>query len=453
MRSLTSSDYGIPADRGTLDSLFLLLLRDDQCLALLLLQACVGTGDEQAVCKALTTVFLGANHFSSLIDHAFEMELDSIPKTQQTVPTTFLRGDKIPFMKLLQEFLARKGQPYRQYLIQPLIRRLGEHADLEINPVEFRRRKLEELGALFEDESSRNELSKEENEQVQLNLVRLREIAQEFFGNTIDSIAKLPRLFCEILGLLTKRVLARFPKVPHTESFSFMGSIIFLRFICPAVALPVEYGVVESRPQASVSRSLIIISKMLVNLSNGVEFSEAYMLGLNSFIVQNRFTLRSYFRHLAHRSATTKGQREEPESNRTRTLSTPRDGAIDVKKPHRKRRSSSDKQNALSPRTEVEQQAAQSSQPSVASLDPRLMPDPDSDESEGVSCSSSSDAIDDPERYESLTTLKIILFSKYVSAIVSDHPVLRVLVSNWVAEHTAEPTFQRPPRATDPEDS
>lgn len=85
-----------------------------------------------------------------------------------------------------------------------------------------------------------------------------------------------------------------------------LGSLLFLRFICPAIVSPGRFhlsegescaflkgderedlteGVAEVHPK--IQRSCVLVSKMLQNLVNGVEFDgskEHYMTKLNSFL-------------------------------------------------------------------------------------------------------------------------------------------------------------------------
>jgi GTPase-activator protein for Ras-like GTPase len=51
-----------------------------------------------------------------------------------------------------------------------------------------------------------------------------------------------------------------------------VGGFLFLRFICPAVVTPHRYGLTKSAPSPKAGRTLVLISKLLQNLANGVEF-------------------------------------------------------------------------------------------------------------------------------------------------------------------------------------
>lgn len=86
------------------------------------------------------------------------------------------------------------------------------------------------------------------------------------------------------------------------------------RFFCPAVTSPEIYGIVEGffffkffkkliflePPSPESRRLLILMTKVLQNLSNNVEFGskEPYMEKMNDFIHSNKEKLDQYFQNL-----------------------------------------------------------------------------------------------------------------------------------------------------------
>jgi len=71
---------------------------------------------------------------------------------------------------------------------------------------------------------------------------------------------------------------------------------LFLRFLCPAILSPGAYGLLDT-PNHDASRPLVLISKLIQNVSNGIEFGgkESYMIGANSFITNNLDRVRTFF--------------------------------------------------------------------------------------------------------------------------------------------------------------
>ncbi|XP_077535309.1 neurofibromin 1 isoform X3 [Haemaphysalis longicornis] len=78
----------------------------------------------------------------------------------------------------------------------------------------------------------------------------------------------------------------RFPNFPH--NISAVGTVIFLRFINPAIVSPYEMGIVDRQPSSRTKRGLMLMSKILQNIANHVEFSkEQHMLPFNDFLRAN----------------------------------------------------------------------------------------------------------------------------------------------------------------------
>lgn len=76
----------------------------------------------------------------------------------------------------------------------------------------------------------------------------------------------------------------RFPNLLQ-NNIGAVGTVIFLRFINPAIVSPQELGIVGKQVPSSVKRGLMLMSKILQNIANHVEFSkEQHMLCFNDFL-------------------------------------------------------------------------------------------------------------------------------------------------------------------------
>ena len=68
------------------------------------------------------------------------------------------------------------------------------------------------------------------------------------------------------------------------------------RFINPAIVSPFEMGIVEKQPSPNIKRGLMLMSKILQNIANHVEFSkEAHMQCFNDFVRSNFEQGRRFF--------------------------------------------------------------------------------------------------------------------------------------------------------------
>jgi len=109
----------------------------------------------------------------------------------------------------------------------------------------------------------------------------------------IVSNDRCPSQFRSLFAHIAKQVGDRFPENVNTT----IGGFIFLRLFCPAVSSPEAYGIVEEPPSSDSRRLLILITKVLQNLSNDVEFGskEPYMTKMNDFIQSNRPKLTTFY--------------------------------------------------------------------------------------------------------------------------------------------------------------
>eukprot|EP01105_Mastigella_eilhardi_P008040 TRINITY_DN1984_c0_g1_i2.p1 TRINITY_DN1984_c0_g1~~TRINITY_DN1984_c0_g1_i2.p1 ORF type:complete len:863 (+),score=245.36 TRINITY_DN1984_c0_g1_i2:1382-3970(+) len=88
---------------------------------------------------------------------------------------------------------------------------------------------------------------------------------------------------------------------PELNSLPFVGAFVLLRFVNPAVTSPELYGLLgpssSSAPSAvkqrtlspTVYRNLVLVAKVMQNISNGVMFNtkEAYMTKVNAYVERN----------------------------------------------------------------------------------------------------------------------------------------------------------------------
>jgi neurofibromin 1 len=87
-------------------------------------------------------------------------------------------------------------------------------------------------------------------------------------------------------------VAAAFPQ----SQLRAVGAFLFLRFLCPSLVAPEGFGLLQAPPSKDARRALGLISKILLNLANGVKFSkELHMLPFNSLIENNEQTLLKWF--------------------------------------------------------------------------------------------------------------------------------------------------------------
>jgi hypothetical protein len=119
------------------------------------------------------------------------------------------------------------------------------------------------------------------------------ETAQNFIDDVCDNPSLCPIKFRHVFLTIIKEIKKIYPDHAHIIA----GSLLFLRYICPAITCPQNHGL-ETQTSPSLMRGLILVSKLLQNLVNQVEFDgtkEQYMISLNVFITRNNQKIKKYF--------------------------------------------------------------------------------------------------------------------------------------------------------------
>jgi hypothetical protein len=120
------------------------------------------------------------------------------------------------------------------------------------------------------------------------NLLQLQLICQKLLNVLIKSSVKnIPAPFRKIFIEIDNSVMGRFAG-SNDAVYKGIGGLFFLRFVCPAITAPHVYGLLESPPNVTTQRQLVLISKVIQNIANMQPpgKKEEYMAALNDFIVQ-----------------------------------------------------------------------------------------------------------------------------------------------------------------------
>jgi len=220
------------------------------------------------IAKALVIVFHDNNKVLELLKAFISEEV----RTTESAGTLFRANSMVS--KMFKFYSRLIGLPYVYLTIGPEIGKLiEENLGLEVDP-----EKMEEGKDLDEMRWA------------------LMSQSQKILKQILASDEKCPSQFRQLFSHIAKCVSERFPDNVNTT----IGGFIFLRLFCPAVSSPEAYGIVEEPPSADSRRLLILITKVLQNLSNDVEFGskEPYMTKMNDFIHSNRIKLVTFYERL-----------------------------------------------------------------------------------------------------------------------------------------------------------
>lgn len=217
------------------------------------------------IAKALVVVFQDHDKVLTLLQAFIAEEVN----TTESAGTLFRSNSMVS--KMFKFYSRLIGLPYLYETIGPeLCELIEEELGLEVDP-----EKMEEGTDLDEMRWM------------------LMAQSQKILKSILNNIERCPPQFRLLFAHIKRCVAERFPENVNTT----IGGFIFLRFFCPAVSSPEAYGIVEEPPSASARRLLILITKVLQNLSNDVEFGskEPYMTKMNDFIHSNRQKLSDFY--------------------------------------------------------------------------------------------------------------------------------------------------------------
>lgn len=222
--------------------------------------------------RVLVTLFDAKHLLSPLLWNMFYREVEASDCMQ-----TLFRGNSLA-SKIMAFCFKIYGASYLQSLLEPMIRPL-----------------LSENALSFEVDPARLE----PNDEIENHRSNLVALTQKVFDAIVCSAERFPPQLRSMCHCLYQVLSKRFPQFPQ-NNMGAVGTVIFLRFINPAIVSPCESGIVDRQPPAKIKRGLMLVSKILQNIANHVEFSkEQHMLPFNDFVRGNFEVGRRFFVQIA----------------------------------------------------------------------------------------------------------------------------------------------------------
>ncbi len=229
--------------------------------------------------RVFVTLFDAKHLLSPLLWNMFYREVDLSDCMQ-----TLFRGTSLG-SKIMAFCFKIYGATYLQGLLEPVIQDLIDRADSET--------------CTFEVDATRLEPRQDVEVTIATNQRNLIEITQTVFDRIISSADRFPSQLRSMCHCLYQVLCKRFPTL-QANNIGSVGTVMFLRFINPAIVSPFEMGIVEKQPPPNIKRGLMLMSKILQNIANHVEFSkEGHMLGFNDFVRSNFEAGRRFFIQIA----------------------------------------------------------------------------------------------------------------------------------------------------------
>jgi len=190
-------------------------------------------------------------------------------KSQEADTSQIFRGEEVP-SKLITIFCKRFGAAWIMYALKASIEKICDESQrLEVDPDKLK-----------------------PGDDIKQNQERVCNITKQILDNILRAADRIPKILQEFFLYIRKCF-------SNSEKIIF-GSLFFLRFVCPAISLPEGHGIFKTPPSIASRRQLVLVSKILQGLANGVNFGdkESYMMGVNSFIEANQKTINELYNKL-----------------------------------------------------------------------------------------------------------------------------------------------------------
>ncbi|KAJ2761591.1 iqgap- protein, partial [Coemansia nantahalensis] len=268
-------------------------------------------GEEISITRLIETIVLTLFGFAQnareeylllkLFCAAIQIELSSIETLQE-----FLRGNPI-FIKLAVHYnRGAKEREYLRDLLQPLIRKVIEDAelDLESDPLVIYRTLIREEESRTGEKSRRPyDISREDalnDMETRTTFIRhlrqLRVLADEFIAAIQESLSRMPFGMRYIARELRRALTQKFPDEPEGQVMKVVGHLVYYRYINPAIVAPESFDVIETTISPLQRKNLAEIAKMLNQVSVGKHFNEdnMFLQPLNNYVGYTSAKFLSY---------------------------------------------------------------------------------------------------------------------------------------------------------------
>eukprot|EP01103_Thecamoeba_quadrilineata_P004193 TRINITY_DN1391_c1_g1_i1.p1 TRINITY_DN1391_c1_g1~~TRINITY_DN1391_c1_g1_i1.p1 ORF type:complete len:627 (+),score=142.28 TRINITY_DN1391_c1_g1_i1:29-1909(+) len=222
--------------------------------------------DECVIWQTLTQIFANHKRSSTLISFCVTQEVQTTSKEY-----LLLRGGG-SFMRVISDYAKVQGKHYLQDTLGCHVRKLAKGPCLEVDPQRVKSEK-----DLLE------------------NRERLFKICQHFFDIILSSVNAIPIQVRQLCRELWFRIKHKFP----SARIYIIGAFFFLRFVCPAVVNPEQFGII-SECSVEMRRKFTLVTKLIQNIANETqpEEKEPHMNYFSEFIKKNTARLEMFYESL-----------------------------------------------------------------------------------------------------------------------------------------------------------
>jgi len=223
--------------------------------------------DAETLVHGILLIFQRHNRMIELIFDMIDAELKTCPN-----PMQLFRGEEFP-PRMIRAFTRLTGVSFAQRVLGGLIEEIMDN-DIFIK-----------LDTRFDDETT---------EAIDLGqMINLCTLwCERFVEAILNSLPEFPVDFLRIARYLTQQTKQKWDTDP-TAVKSAVAGFVFLRFFCPCIASPQNWGFKACSPNAM--KTLLLIGKVLQCLANGVStFKEDSLKCMDFFLIKHQNRVNAF---------------------------------------------------------------------------------------------------------------------------------------------------------------
>jgi len=290
-KNISEDDSSIPIDK-----VISLISSDNDFSKAISLLECTPVTDLDSVCRALMYCFEKEGKSLSFLLSLISYEVD-----RSDTSSTLFRNNSFA-SKCFKVYGRMIGLPYLFRVIFPLINKLykeDQKSTIEVHGEESLSSSQSSANYELNLENSNNDISYEAS--IDENALLIQLACETFFNSLNKNNSYCPNEFKQICRTLESKVHIKYPDYSVDLC---IAPFIFLRFFVAGISVPESFGIIKERPEPLMRRRLILISKVLSNMSTHVKFGdkEDYMIVMNDYLESKQPVFDKYYRFLCSNS-------------------------------------------------------------------------------------------------------------------------------------------------------
>ncbi|KAH3760639.1 gtpase-activator protein for Ras family gtpase [Pelomyxa schiedti] len=240
------------------------------------------------LCDCVLRVLDSTGSTAAFLSHTITTEIQDTSSAH-----TLFRSNCVA-TRLLSQYFKMRGAAYLKHCLSHTIASLQSEPSLEVDVV-----KLQQAASSNGNANSPStppvDMSFWESKAKE-NALRVVQLSQRLFDHICSSVDQCPMSFRLLFAHAKQQVQHRFPAAASLV----VGGFIFLRFLCPAIVAPEGHGLLSGSIAPAMRRNLVLISKLMQTLANGVTEGLVSHPVFTAFLTINAEACSSFYTNLTN---------------------------------------------------------------------------------------------------------------------------------------------------------